>query len=70
MKVNTRLCDICGNDIYQHARHTYTIRKRMWELGGDVFGERLDLCEDCWNRLVAYIRQGAFLKDEKKMRKL
>lgn len=53
MKISTRVCDVCGNTIYQHARHTYEIRKRMWEVG--ELGNRLDLCEDCWRKFVVWV---------------
>ena len=52
MKISTRVCDVCRKPIYQHAHHTYEIRKKMWEVG--ELGNRLDLCEDCWSKFVAW----------------
>ena len=45
-KMNTVVCDICGQTVYQHAKHQYQIRKRFWET--DLLWTRMDLCEDCW----------------------
>ena len=56
MRIKTRICDVCGDTIYKHAKHTYTIRKKFWEL--ERIGESLDLCQDCYNQLVAYIEKG------------
>lgn len=53
MKVKDRVCDICGNSIYRHAAHTYTIRKRFWET--EVFGRRLDVCEECWRKFERWV---------------
>ncbi len=54
MKINTRICDICGKSIYQHARHTYVLRKRLWEIG--ELGNRIDLCEDCYEKMITWLR--------------
>lgn len=55
MKIKTRICDICGESIYQHAAHTYTIRKRMWET--ETLGKRLDLCEKCWQKFERWVKR-------------
>ena len=53
MKVNTVVCDICGETVYNHAHHQYRIKKRFWETY--VLWERMDLCEECWSELEKYI---------------
>lgn len=53
MKVNTRVCDICGNDIYRHGRSAYKITKHKWEV--DFFPKRMDLCADCYRRTERFI---------------
>lgn len=54
MKINTRICDICGRPIYVHARQAYTLRKRFWEL--EPIGSRVDLCNQCYTDMVEYIQ--------------
>lgn len=54
MKVSTRVCDVCGKPIYQHARHTYELRKRFWEIG--ELGNRVDLCEECYGKFIAWLK--------------
>lgn len=55
MKVKTRICDICGESIYRHAAHTYTIRKRLWEY--ETIGRRLDMCEKCWIKFEKWLKK-------------
>ena len=54
MKINTRICDICGLPIYVHARQAYIIRGRFWEL--EPIGSRVDLCSQCYIDMVEYIQ--------------
>ena len=55
MKINTVVCDICGDTVYQHTRHQYQIRKRYWER--DKTWRRMDICENCWVKLKIFIIQ-------------
>lgn len=55
MKVITRVCDVCGKPmIDQHARHTYELRKKFW--GSGELGNRLDLCEECYKKFIAWLK--------------
>ena len=54
-KIKIVACDICGKSVYQHARHQYQIRKRLWE--ADTLWKQLDLCEECWDKTVSYIQE-------------
>lgn len=55
MKVKTRICDICGQDVHQHARHAYQISKHKWEV--DFFPKKIDLCENCYMNMEAFIEK-------------
>ena len=46
MKVRDRVCDVCGDSVYKHARHQYKLSKICWET--DLFWKRMDLCEECY----------------------
>ena len=61
MKISTRVCDICGKPICQHARHTYELRKRFWEIG--ELGNRINwaqqqynLCEECYKKFIVWLK--------------
>ena len=54
MKINTRICDICGkNSVYRMGRDGYQITKRTW--GIDLFPKKLDLCQDCYDGMEKFI---------------
>ena len=54
MKINTRICDICGkNSVYRLRRDYYQITKRTW--GVDLFSKKLDLCQDCYCGMEKFI---------------
>lgn len=54
-KIKTRICDVCGDTIYQHAKHTYTIRKRFWE--DEIFGHQIDLCQRCYSDFICALER-------------
>lgn len=64
MKINTRICDVCDKEIYQHAKHTYTIRKKFPET--DLFSTRMDLCEDCWNKFKKWVKENRSINKKEK----
>ena len=53
MKVRDRVCDICGESVYKHARHQYKLSKRLWEVNS--LWTKVDLCEECWNYMERLI---------------
>lgn len=55
MKIRDIVCDVCGNSVHQHARHKYTIKKRLWEVDSPFLPERVDLCESCYEKLEEWI---------------
>ncbi len=52
-KIKTTICDICGETVYEHARHQYQIRKKFWEL--EASWTNIDLCEKCYLEMCDYI---------------
>ena len=55
-KIRTRICDVCGDEVYQLAHYTYTIKKNLWELDDIVqFPQRIDLCEKCYYKMEIWI---------------
>ena len=54
MKISTRVCDVCGKPIHQHARHTYELRKRFCGIG--ELANRVDLCEECYLKFIAWLK--------------
>ena len=54
MKVNGRMCDICGEWIQEHARHEYKISRRFWEF--NKIWDRIDMCENCYNKMIEWIK--------------
>ena len=53
MKINTRVCDVCGESVYKFAKHNYVIKKITWWTGDK---RRIDLCEDCYRSMVKWIK--------------
>lgn len=63
MKIKTRICDVCGETIYQHTKHIYTIRKKMPECG-EIISKRIDLCEDCWRDFEKWVNHKKAVNEE------
>ena len=63
-KIRDTICDVCGESVHQHARHIYTIKKRLWEL--DYLPKRVDLCESCYEGLEEWLLKykGDFVKKQ------
>ena len=53
MKVRDRVCDICGESVYERGYNTYQILEHRWWL--DYFPKKVDLCQNCYNGLERYI---------------
>ena len=54
MKVKDRVCDICGNSVYERGYRAYRILEHDWFF--DIFPKRVDLCHNCYNGLERYIK--------------
>lgn len=52
-------CDICNNQIKSYQVR-YILRRRMILIEDDQMGRRrkMDICEDCYNRLVDMAAEG------------
>ena len=59
--MKTVVCDICKNP-KQYCRYYASKKKRMWRFDSDSQGgswEKLDICDDCWEKLNDYIKERA-----------
>lgn len=60
MRIKDTICDICGESCEWHGSYIYTIRKRFWEM--EKVGRKLDLCQDCYNKMVVWILEEKYKK--------
>ena len=63
MKVRDRVCDICGESVYERGRNSYQILRHRWWL--DVFPRKVDLCHNCYKGLEKYIKSYNLYGDKK-----
>lgn len=61
MKKKIIECDVCGADItYDDFRYKFKMRMDTWANFEDLEctkWERLDMCEDCFNDFILFIKQ-------------
>ena len=63
------ICDRCGKDIVNpnsyycptYALKEYSAKITLWPVGEprSSFGQRIDLCPECYEKFVAFIEGGA-----------
>ena len=55
------LCDRCGREITSYDIKISSARIDIWGVGipRSYHGQRIDLCEDCYEKFVAFLEGGA-----------
>jgi hypothetical protein len=51
------ICDKCGEEIPTWCAKQHSAKIQMWAVGVGRYegGQRIDLCEECYNKFVAFL---------------
>ena len=59
-KTETVICDRCGAEIISFNVKYISAKLNLWATGVNRYepGQRIDLCEDCFNAFIAFMEGG------------
>ena len=60
MKKETITCDKCGAEIVTFQSKYASAKLELWAVGENRYtpGQRIDLCECCFNKFIAFLEGG------------